>query len=95
MKKQISLISRLLADDDGLWELVDETMNELLPAALGVVGDTFTSYVQMPFGLVESDFTDFALSQFQKRYERIEKARGATLDEIYRVTQRAIDTDDS
>ncbi|KAA3662890.1 MAG: R2-like ligand-binding oxidase [Chloroflexi bacterium] len=91
----IFLISRLVAADDALWELVDETMNELLPAALGVIGDTFTSYAQMPFGLVESDFTDFALSQFQKRYERIEKARGASLDEIYRVTQRAIDMDDS
>ncbi len=39
--------------DDALWELVDDMMNTLLPAALGVVGDMFTSYAQMSFGLVE------------------------------------------
>ena len=91
----IFLISRLVAADDSLWDIVGDTMNELLPAALGVVGDTFTMYEEMPFGLVESDFTDFAMSQFAKRYERIEKARGATIDDIYKVTQKAIDTDDS
>lgn len=91
----IFLMSRLLAEDDALWPVIEDTMNALLPAALGVIGDTFDCYETMPFGLVESDFTDFALSQFQKRLERIEKARGATLDEVYRVTQRAIDENDS
>jgi ribonucleoside-diphosphate reductase beta chain len=91
----IFLLSRLVATDDGLWDVLEETMNELLPPALGVVGDAFAAYEVMPFGLEESVFTDYALNQFQKRVERLEKARGASLEEIYRVTQRAIDEDDS
>jgi ribonucleoside-diphosphate reductase beta chain len=91
----IFLLSRLVAADDGLWEVLEDTMNELLPPALGVVGDAFAAYEEMPFGLEESVFIDYALNQFQKRVERLEKARGASLDDIYRVTQRAIDEDDS
>ena len=91
----IFLLSRLVAADDSLWDVLEETMNELLPPALGVVGDAFAAYEQMPFGLEESVFTDYALNQFQKRVERLEKARGASLEEIYRVTQRAIDQNDS
>ncbi len=91
----IFLLSRLVAADDGLWDVLEETMNELLPPALGVVGDAFAAYEKMPFGLEESVFTEYALNQFQKRVERLERARGASLEEIYRVTQRAIDEDDS
>lgn len=90
----IYLISRLIAADDSLWAIAEETMNELLPPALGVVGDTFACYEPMPFGLVESDFTNYALSQFQKRIERIERARGASLEDVLRVTQRVIDEGD-
>ena len=91
----IFLLSRLVAANDSLWGVLEETMNELLPPALGVVGDAFAAYENMPFGLEESVFTEYALNQFQKRVERLEKARGASLDEIYRVTQRAIDENDS
>ena len=91
----IFLLSRLVAADDSLWEILEETMNELLPSALGVVGDAFACYEEMPFGLEESVFTTYALNQFQKRVERLEKARGASLEEIFRVTQQAIDQNDS
>ena len=91
----IFLLSRLVAANDGLWAVLEETMNELLLPALGVVGDAFACYEIMPFGLEESVFTEFALNQFQKRVTRLERARGASLDEIYRVTQQAIDRDDS
>jgi hypothetical protein len=39
-------------------------------------------------------FIDFALNQFQKRVERLEKARGASLEAVYRVTQQVIENDD-
>lgn len=90
----VYLISRLVTEDGQLWDVAEATMNELLPMALGVVGDTFGSYEVLPFGLVESDFVDYALGQFNKRIERIERARGASLEEVERVTQRAIDADD-
>ena len=91
----VYLISRLLAQDAGLWAVVEDTMNELLPLALGVIGDTFACYDPMPFGLTLDMFTDFALSQFQKRLERIERARGATLDEIIAATHAAIEQDNA
>lgn len=91
----IFLLSRLIAADDSLWAVLEEHMNALLAPAVGVVGDIFSCYDEPPFGLVEADFVEYAMSQFTKRFERIEKARGASLDEIYRVTSRAIAEDDA
>jgi ribonucleoside-diphosphate reductase beta chain len=90
----IFLLSRLIAVDPTLWDVLEETMNSLLPPALGVIGDAFMQYDPMPFGLVEADFTDYALGQFQKRIDRLEKARGATLEDVYRVSHSVIDRDD-
>jgi ribonucleoside-diphosphate reductase beta chain len=89
----VYLIARLIAADDRLWDVAEATMNELLGPALGVVGDIFGSYPVMPFGLEEGTFADYAIDQFQKRLARIERARGATLTEIYRATDGAIEED--
>ncbi|MCS6825881.1 MAG: R2-like ligand-binding oxidase [Caldilinea sp.] len=91
----VHLISRLIAADDRLWEVAEETMNGLLRPALGVVADIFGSYEMMPFGLDESEFANYALAQFQKRLERIERARGASLEEIDRITDRFLNLDDA
>jgi ribonucleoside-diphosphate reductase beta chain len=90
----IFLISRLLVGDVSLWELVQSEMNRLLPVALAVVGEVFERYDPMPFDLSPDVFIDFALNQFQKRVERLEKARGASLEAVYRVTQQVIENDD-
>lgn len=90
----IFLISRLLAADDGLWRVVEETMNHLLPDALAIIGETFACYEPMPFGLEPDVFTDFALNQFQKRMNRIENARGASLADLYQTTQNIIEKND-
>lgn len=90
----IYLISRLIAVDSSLWEVAEEAMNKLLPVALGVVGDLFEQYDPIPFGLQPADFTDFAIGQFQKRLERLEKARSASLAEIDQVTMAVIERDD-
>ena len=71
----IYLISRLVAEDPALWPVAENTMNELLGSAIGVVGETFAAYATMPFGLEQGEFIDFALGQFNKRLERIEHAR--------------------
>ena len=91
----IFLLSRLVAAQPDLWPTLEAKMNELLMPAVGVVSDIFSAYDPMPFGLVEEDFVNYAMDQFSKRFERIEKARYATLDEIYRVTSRVIDQDDA
>jgi ribonucleoside-diphosphate reductase beta chain len=90
----IYLLSRLIAVDPSLWQVAEDAMNELLPLAMDVIGDVFTPYDPVPFGLSPADFTDFAISQFQKRLERLERARGASLEEIDRVTMAVIERDD-
>ena len=83
----VYLLSRLVAEHPQEWDTLDSQMNNLLPAAIGVIGDAFAAYEVVPFGLVEDDFVDYAMSQFTKRFERLEKAKGATLDEINRVAK--------
>jgi ribonucleoside-diphosphate reductase beta chain len=83
----VYLLSRLVAEHPDEWDTLDSRMNTLLPFAIGVIGDAFAAYDVVPFGLVEDDFVDFAMRQFTKRFERLEKASGATLDEINRVAQ--------
>jgi ribonucleoside-diphosphate reductase beta chain len=90
----IYLLSRLIAVDPHLWQVAEDTMNELLPLAMDIIGDAFAPYDPVPFGLAPADFSDFAISQFQKRLERLERARGASLEEIDRVTMAVIDRDD-
>lgn len=69
------LIARLLKADPTLWAIAEATMNELLPLALGVIGEIFMAYTTMPFGLNQADFIDYAVTQFQKRLDWIERAR--------------------
>ena len=90
----IFLLSRLLVENKALWPVLEETMNGLLLPAIGVIGDAFAQYDPIPFGLVESDFVDYALLQFQKRIDRLERAREATLGDIYRLTEVIVDADD-
>jgi ribonucleoside-diphosphate reductase beta chain len=91
----VYLLSRLMAEQPELWPVLENKMNELLIPAVGVIGDLFAAYDPMPFGLVADDFVSFAMDQFSKRYARLEKSRGASLDEINRVTTRAIEDDDA
>jgi len=81
----VYLLSRLVAEHPEEWDTIDEQMNSLLPFAIGVIGDAFAAYEVVPFGLVEDDFVNYAIGQFTKRFERLEKARGASLYEINRV----------
>jgi ribonucleoside-diphosphate reductase beta chain len=85
------LLSRLVAEHPEEWDMLDLQMNSLLPYAIGVIGDAFAAYEVVPFGLVEDDFVNYAMSQFTKRFERLEKARGVTLDEVNRVARETED----
>lgn len=91
----VFLLSRLLAADASLWSVVEDRMNELLIPALGVVTDAFDSYAPIPFGLSQELFIEFATTQFDKRMQRLEKARGATLEEVTQATQVIIDEEDA
>jgi ribonucleoside-diphosphate reductase beta chain len=83
----VYLLSRLIAVNPQEWEKLEMHMNTLLPLAIGVIGDAFARYEVVPFGLVEDDFVTYAMTQFSKRFERLEKAKGASLDEINRIAR--------
>lgn len=91
----VFLLSRLMVEEETVWPIIEGTMNGLVFPALGIIKDAFACYDPVPFGLQESDFTGYAMMQFQKRLERIKKARGATLEEVYRVTSAAVEADDA
>ena len=80
----VYLLSRLVAADAAVWDVIEARMNELFPFALGVVNETFERYENgiTPFGLEQSTFVDYSTGQFGKRYERISRSRGRTLEEI-------------
>lgn len=88
----VYLLSRLVAEHPEEWDIVDVQMNSLLPFAIGVISDAFACYEVVPFGLVEDDFVDYAISQFTKRFTRLEKAKGVSLEEIDRVARETEDS---
>lgn len=82
----VYLLSRLVAEHgDGVWERIERRMGALLPSAIGVINELFGAYPEMPFGLDLEEFTTFAMSQFQHRFERIERSRRQTLEEVCRL----------
>lgn len=91
----VYLLSRLVAEHPGEWQTLESQMNSLLPFAIGVIGDAFAAYEVVPFGLVEDDFVTYAMAQFSKRFERLEKARGQSMDEVNRATKTIIEAEDA
>ncbi len=90
----IYLISRLIAEDEQLWDVAEQSMNQLLIPALGVIEDVFALYNPVPFGLQVEEFVAYATLQFQKRYLRLQAARGAAQSDVEALHQAAIDQDD-
>ncbi|MCQ3937529.1 MAG: R2-like ligand-binding oxidase [Chloroflexi bacterium] len=85
----VYLLSRLMAEHPDEWDSLQMQMNTLLPFAIGVIGDAFARYEVVPFGLKEEDFVNYAMGQFSKRFERLEKARGASLDDVNRAAKES------
>ena len=92
----VFLISRLVAEDESLWDVVEQRMNELLPLALGVVQDSYTSpertaleaeSEEPAFGLNMEEDMNYAMTQFSKRVERIKRARTQTLEQLYELAE--------
>jgi ribonucleoside-diphosphate reductase beta chain len=87
----VYLLSRLVAEHPNEWENLEMHMNTQLPLAIGVIGDAFARYQVVPFGLVEDDFINYAMAQFSKRFERLQRAKGASLDVINKVARETED----
>ncbi|HEX6796367.1 MAG TPA: R2-like ligand-binding oxidase [Ktedonobacterales bacterium] len=84
----VYFLSRLMAEHgDVAWEALEARMNELLPLALGVVTESYENDEgdELPFDVPREESMQYAVLQFQKRLERLQRARGQTLDEVNRV----------
>ncbi|MFN8376655.1 MAG: hypothetical protein U0694_27760 [Anaerolineae bacterium] len=69
-------------------------MNTLLMPTMGIINEIFAMYNPVPFGLVVDDFVNYAMMQYSKRLERIQKARGMSLEQLDAATQEVIERDD-
>jgi len=69
------LLSRLVAEDAGVWTAVSRRMEELLPLTLGIVSEFFEAYDPMPFGLSLDDTVQDAITRFAARWAALEEVR--------------------
>lgn len=90
----VYLISRLVAENPSLWQIVEETMQHLLAPTLGIIDDIFARYEPVPFGLVKEEFHAYAMGQFQKRMARVALARTTTIAQVDQLTHTVIEADD-
>ncbi len=68
-------LTQLLSAQPDLWDDYNDTLNDLLPLAIGVIPDALARYGdQIPFGLDLAEMTEYALDQFQKRYGVLQRA---------------------
>ncbi len=92
----VYFLSRLMAEHgDVVWEAFQERMNELLPLTLGVVDESYDANEGgvLPFDVPREEILVYATTQFQKRMERIERARRQSLEEVIRVANTLDEVD--
>lgn len=90
----VYLLSRLMSGSPHVFEVVESTMNALLPAALETIEGIYDAYDPIPFDITKEQFLSYALGQFEKRLDRIQRARALTMEEINRETLEIIESDD-
>lgn len=86
----VFLISRLVAQDNSLWPIIEQNMNELLVPALAMVHELFEGAEELeeiPFGLNIEEYLNYATMQFSKRYQRIQRAREQTVEQLYQIEE--------
>ena len=71
----LHLLSRLVAEDEAVWGVIQARMDDLLPDTLGVVTEFFQPYDAMPFGLTLDAVIEYAMAKFAGRWASLEEAR--------------------
>jgi ribonucleoside-diphosphate reductase beta chain len=80
----VYFLSRLIAEHgDVAWNAFVERMGELLPITQQFYGPPAQG--PSPFGIEREEVIAYSTAQFQKRYERIARARGKSLAEVERI----------
>jgi ribonucleoside-diphosphate reductase beta chain len=87
----VYFLSRLIAEHgDVAWDAFEERMAELLP----LTQQFYTGAAAQgpsPFGIQAEEVTAYAMTQFQKRYDRIARSRGKSLAEVERIANTAME----
>lgn len=91
----VYLLSRLIAEDPALWDVAEATMTELFAPGLQVIHDIISPYDPVPFGISLDEFTAYGAAQFQKRLQRIQKARTRSLSELDADTRHLLEAGDA
>lgn len=79
----VFLLSRLIAEDESLYEIVDELMEEMLVYLARTTEESAERYPEIPFNFDYDAVMNFGQTQHARRMARIQKAKGKTLEEIY------------
>lgn len=87
----IFLVSRLLAEDDSLFSIVQEVMDGMMKFTIDNQERAIKKSIEIPFDFDYAQVRAFAQKQFDRRMATIEKARGKTLEEIYGSGSTLID----
>ena len=72
------LLSRLGLEHGAVaWDTMTATMNTLMDPAIAVIGEAFAAYPAdaVPFNMSPAPFMAYAMSQFAKRLDRLERSR--------------------
>jgi ribonucleoside-diphosphate reductase beta chain len=80
----VFLLSRLVAEHgSSVWDVIENRIHTLLEPALMIIVEAFACYGErVPFGLDVQEFSEFATTQFQRRLERVMRARTQTLADV-------------
>ena len=87
------LCSRLIAEDASLFDHVKEIMDEGLAYLQQSTVEQMEKSGEIPFDYDYGQVIEFGMSQYSKRLARIEKARGKTLEELYKTGDEFIHED--
>ena len=86
---------RHIAAEESNWDVVQQTLDELLQPALSIIEVTFHEFEkegrEIPFGLSKEELTEYATSQFSSRLSVIEAAKGRSLSEIEGVEEEELE----
>ena len=91
----VFLLSRLIAEDESLFEIVEEVMDEMLEYLGRTNAETEERIGEIPFDFDYEQVMAFGTAQYERRMARISKAKGKTLEEIYRSGKAQLDDDDA
>ena len=98
----VFLLQRLVSEDDRVWEVIKQRMNEIFPLALAITPEYWETYDEdnPPFGQNMMDYVEFSAHKFDSRMRVLERDRGKSLADIERAVigdmeeeEQAVDRD--